>query len=237
MFNHYRTLGFILKKTDRGEADRVFTIYTRDFGKLELLAKGERKIASKLRGGLELFFLSEVEFIQGKNYKTLTDAILIDNFKNLRKDLKILGVLYKISEVFDALIKEAEPDDKIWNLLKEVFEKFKDIKPEIVYYYFFWNFLSYLGYQPELYYCSLCQKKLSPENIYFNPKEGGLTCGQCEKSIESANKIDSDAIKIIRIILKKDWPTLKKLKIKSEELKSLKTISQYYLSSALERVS
>lgn len=236
MFNHYRTLGFILKKNDRGEADRIFTIYTEDFGKLELLAKGERKIASKLRGGLELFFLSEIEFIQGKNYKTLTDAILIDSFKNLRKDLKVLGVLCKISEVFDALVKEAEPDKKIWDLLSEVFKKLSDIKPEIVYYYFFWNFLSSLGYHPEMYHCALCQKKLSPENIYFSPKEGGLTCEQCEKSIESKKQVDPDAVKIIRIILKEDWPTLKKLKLKSEELKSLKTVSQYYLSGILERV-
>ena len=88
MFIHYRTQGFILKKIDRGEVDRIFTIYTKDFGKLELLAKAERKIQSKLRGGLELFYLSEIEFIQGKAHKTLTDAILIDNFKNLRGNLK-----------------------------------------------------------------------------------------------------------------------------------------------------
>ncbi len=237
MFNHYRTLGFILVKKDRGESDRVFTVYTKDFGKLELMAKGERKITSKLRGGLELFFLSEIEFIQGKNYKTLTDAILIDDFKELRKDLKILGVLYKISEVFDSLVKEAEPDEKIWELLKEVFEKLSTAKPEIVYYYFFWNFLSFLGYHPEMYQCALCQKKLSPETIYFNPKEGGLVCGQCEKPIEADKKIEPAAVKIIRIILNKDWTTFKKLKLEKEELKALKAVSNYYLLSILERIS
>ena len=65
MFTHYRTKGIILQKTDRGETDRLFTFYTKDFGKLDLLARAERKITSKLRGGLELFYLSEVEFIQG----------------------------------------------------------------------------------------------------------------------------------------------------------------------------
>jgi len=80
MFTHYRTEGFILKKIDRGEADRIFTVYTRDFGKLDLLAKAERKIKSKLRGGLELFYLSDIEFIQGKTHKTLTDTILVENF-------------------------------------------------------------------------------------------------------------------------------------------------------------
>jgi len=44
MFTYYRAQGFILKKEDRGEADRIFTIYTKDFGKLELLAKAVRKI-------------------------------------------------------------------------------------------------------------------------------------------------------------------------------------------------
>jgi DNA repair protein RecO (recombination protein O) len=228
MFNHYRTSGFILKKKDRGEANRIFTVYTKDFGKLDLLARAERKITSKLRGGLELFYFSEIEFIQGKHYKTLVDAVPIDNFNNLRKDLKILNVLSKISEVFDSLIRESDPDEKIWNILTEVFKKLNDTKPEIVYYYFFWNFVSILGYRPELYNCSLCQKKLSAQDVYFNDKEAGLVCGRCEKPTESAKRINPDAIKIIRIILKKDWLTLKKLKIKKGELESLRNISQYY---------
>ena len=76
MFLNYRTKGFIFKKEDRGEADQLFTIYTKDFGKLEILGKAIRKISSKLRSGAETFYLSEIEFIQGKTYKTLTDAIL-----------------------------------------------------------------------------------------------------------------------------------------------------------------
>ncbi|MCX6760551.1 MAG: DNA repair protein RecO [Candidatus Nealsonbacteria bacterium] len=235
MFNHYRTSGFILKKNDRGEANRIFTVYTKDFGKLDLLARAERKITSKLRGGLELFYFSEIEFIQGKHYKTLIDAVLIDSFKSLKKDLKTLSVLSKISEVFDSLVREADPDEKIWNLLMEVFKKLNSTRPEIVYYYFFWNFITTLGYRPELYNCSLCQKKLSPKDIYFNDKEAGLTCGRCENPTESAKSINPDAIKIIRIILKKDWLTLKKLKIKKEELGSLKDISQYYLSEISRR--
>ena len=88
MFTHYRTQGFILKETDRGETDRIFTIYTKDFGKSEFLAKAERKIKSKLRGGLELLCLSEIEFVQGKIYKTLTDTVLIKNFNDLKRNLE-----------------------------------------------------------------------------------------------------------------------------------------------------
>ena len=81
---HYRTQGFVLRKTDLREADQVFSIYTKDFGKLKILGKAIRKIKSKLRSGADLFYLSELEFIQGKAYKTLTDAIALNKFKNIR---------------------------------------------------------------------------------------------------------------------------------------------------------
>ena len=241
MFIHYRTQSFILKKIDRGEVDRIFTIYTKDFGKLELLAKAERKIKSKLRGGLELFYLSEIEFIQGKTHKTLTDAILIDKFKNLRRDLKRLAIAYKISEVLDNLVKDQEPDEKIWQLLNEVFSKLnsleiKNSKLEILYHYFLWNLLSILGYQPELYNCSLCQKKVTPEKLYFSQKEGGLICPSCFRKIGvpsgSGQEVKPETIKILRIILKKDWPTLSKLKIEAKYLKELSLVCGENLSSS-----
>ena len=241
MFIHYRTQSFILKKIDRGEVDRIFTIYTKDFGKLELLAKAERKIQSKLRGGLELFYLSEIEFIQGKTHKTLTDAILIDKFKNLRRDLKRLAIAYKISEVLDNLVKDQEPDEKIWQLLNEVFSKLnsleiKNSKLEILYHYFLWNLLSILGYQPELYNCSLCQKKVTPEKLYFSQKEGGLICPSCFRKIGvpsgSGQEVKPETIKILRIILKKDWPTLSKLKIEAKYLKELSLVCGENLSSS-----
>ncbi|MDI6591718.1 MAG: DNA repair protein RecO [Patescibacteria group bacterium] len=237
MFIHYRTQGIILKKVDRGEADQLFTIYTKDFGKLEILGKAIRKIKSKLRGGAEIFYLSEIEFIQGKTHKTLTDAILINNFKNLRKDLKRLAISYKISEVLDDLVREQEPDEKIWQLLLETFIKLNNLQLttyNLIYYYFFWNLLSILGYQPELYNCSLCQKILFPEKLYFFPKEGGIICNNCYQKIKSEEKeikeIEINTIKILRILLKRDWPILKKLKIDPKTQKSLKEISNFYFS-------
>ena len=219
----------------------MFTIYTKDFGRLEILGKAIRKISSKLRSGAEIFYLSDIEFIQGKVYKTLTDSVVINDFKNLRKSLSRLAVAYKISEVFDDLVRGQEPDEKLWQLLIDVFEKLNDprieyTKYQILYYFFLWNFLSILGYTPELFQCSLCQKKIIPENIFFSPREGGLICSQCKISIKSAKKIDQNIVKIIRIVLKKDWPTLKRLKLKKEDYGQLSLISNFYLSKILEEM-
>jgi DNA repair protein RecO (recombination protein O) len=246
MFTHYRTRGFIINKTDRGESDRILTIFTEDFGKLELLAKAERKIKSKLRAGLELFYLSEIEFIQGKVYKTLTDSILIESFPGIRKDLGKLKIAHQISDLLDDLVKGEELDQRIWQLLNETFEvlnnwnienslKIENLKLKIVYYYFLWNFLSILGYQLDLYHCVLCHQKIQPKNIYFDPVEGGLVCQQCPVTTEKAKEIDADTIKILRVFLQKDLATLKRLKFEKDKLESLNETSQYYLSEVLRQ--
>lgn len=254
MFIHYRSLGLILKKEDRGETDQLFTIYTKNFGKLEILGKAVRKISSKLKPGAEVFYLSEIEFIQGKAYKTLTDTILIDKFENLRKDynpptassrsagpLKRLRVANKISEILDNLIKGQERDEKIWQLLIEIFIKLNS--PSLIadhllliYYYFLWNILSILGYHPELYNCAICQKKITPEKIYFSLKEGGIICQNCFKKDQNTKEVKPEIVKILRIILKKNWKLLFKIKIEPEYLKSLRLISENYLSSIFEAV-
>lgn len=268
---HYRTLGFIFKKTDRGEADQLFTIFTKDFGKLEILGKAIRKIKSKLRSGAELFYFSEIEFIQGKTHKTLTDAILIEKFENIKKDLGKLKIAHKITDVVDGLVGGQEKDENIFNLLNEVFKRLNNLKLEtenllktphqnsfcsfgtrqvgnqpfgesalhpekleIIYYYFFWNFFSILGYKPQLYNCILCEEKLTPQGLYWSLEDGGVICEDCfnkKNKKKEIQKLNADVVKILRLFLKKDWKTLSRLKMEETYQKSLKLISESYLAN------
>lgn len=248
MFINYRSQGFILKKVDRGETDQLFTIFTKDFGKLEILAKAIRKISSKLRSGAEIFYLSEVEFIQAKTHKTLTDAIAIDKFENLRNDLEKLKISHQIAEIFDELVHGQEKDENLWHLLNETLQKLNNLQPttynlQLIYYYFLWNLLSILGYEPQLYNCALCQKKLEPQKLFFNPREGGIICQNHDKELKlskpsqilqnetwTGKKITPETVKILRLILKKDWLLLSKLKIEKPSLESLNKITHQYYS-------
>jgi len=227
---HYRTQGFVLKKNDLWEADQVFSIYTQDFGKLKILGKAIRKIKSKLRAGAELFYLSEIEFIQGKTYKTLTDAIVIDKFKNTRRDLERLKIAYQITETADNLISGQEKDEKIFNLLNEVFSILNNCKLKIVYYYFLWNLLSILGYQIDLYNCAVCQKKLVSQKLCFNSEEG-IICSECSGNLKDKLEIPPDIIKILRLFLGKNWNILSRLKIQDLHKKELENISENYLQT------
>lgn len=231
---HYRTLGFFLKKNDIGEADRVFTVFTLDFGKIKILGKAIRKVTSKLRGGIDIISLSELEFIQGKTYKTLTDSVILERFEDVKKDLDKLKIGQRIVGSLDNLTGKEEKDEKLWNLLKEVFGKMNRWEQkgnlQIIYYYFLWNLFSIIGYKPELYGCVACQRKLAEGQLYFSAEEGGIVCGKCTGS---KKKISTDVVKVLRIILKNNWSLLVRLKIQPVHWETLKEISEYYYSCLL----
>jgi len=233
MFVRYRTKGLVINKQERGEADELLTLYTKDYGKIKILARAIRKISSKLRSGIDIFYLSEIEFIQGRIYKRLTDAFVVEKFSNLRKNIKKLTEACRISKVLEDIISVEEKDERIWNLLLLSFKNLDksesgDIDYNFPYYYFVWNLFSFLGYRPELYFCVVCQKKPEPSKVYFSEAEGGIVCDDCAKSMERVPPVTEDVIKILRIILRNDWNMFSRLKINKLHLKLLDDISQKY---------
>jgi DNA repair protein RecO (recombination protein O) len=235
MTTRYKTRGFIFQKKDVNEADRNFSVFTDSFGRLDIFAKAIRKNASKLRSGIDIFFMSELEFIQGKSRKTLTDTNVIEKFSGVMNDLEKFKTANKIGEILDNFIKGEEKDEGVFNLLNETFYRlnnlsFSNTKCQLIYYYFLWNFLSSLGYCPEVNKCNICHGKLNPYNIYFSDKSGGTVCKKCMGHDNQAKKINSDIVKILRMILKKDWRVLSKLKIEASSQELFRKISDnYYL--------
>lgn len=86
MTTRYKTKVFVFKKNNINESDRMFSVFSDNFGRLDIFAKAIRKPVSKLRSGIDIFFLSEIEFIQGKNRKTLTDAVAVKKFDGIWQD-------------------------------------------------------------------------------------------------------------------------------------------------------
>lgn len=225
----YRTKGFVFKKDETAESDQIFAVFTKDFGKLELKAKAIRKITSKLRADIDIFYLSEIEFIQGKNIKTLTDAVKINKFESIAKDFKNLKIAYQIADTLDNFLKGQEKDEQTFNLLDEIFYKLADSKfkiknNQLLFQYFFWNFISLQGYHLHVEVCAVCQGKLNPYNVYFSGNQGGIICKKCLSSNRDVKKINSDVVKILRLIFKKDWQTLSKLKMEMSSQKLLEEV-------------
>lgn len=234
---YYRTKGFVFNKTDWREADQLFSIFTEDYGRIEILGRAIRKISSKLRSGIDLFYLSEIEFIQGRVYKTLTDAVAINKYNNIRRDLEKIETAFQIINPLGRLIKGQEIDKRIWFLINEIFNKLNSSQPidpvrqGKVYYYFFWNLLSVLGYQIDAYDCVFCAKKLVPLKLYFSPERNGLVCAQCFDKTDKRVDVSLETIKIIRILLENGSNIIDRLKIDISHLAELRKFSDYYLEN------
>ena len=235
MHQVYKTRGFVFKKKDRADADQIFSVFAEDFGRIEVFAKSIRAIASKLKGGMEIFCVSDIEFIQGKNYKTLTNAVLHEKFSDIAIVPEKMEVAAKVSGLLNDFIKEQQPDQGIWNLVIDFFEKLHHcLLPvstyRLTYYYFFWNFISVLGYKPELFKCVHCSQILNSGHLYFSHKEGGIICKSCFLNLGNAKEINADVVKILRLFLNNDWQTILKLKVQSTSYKLLQEISDNYNS-------
>ena len=61
----YLTSAIILKKYDCGDYDRQFLLYTRESGKVTVIAKGAKKITSKLNPHLDYFSVCQLMLAQG----------------------------------------------------------------------------------------------------------------------------------------------------------------------------
>ncbi len=226
----YRTKAVFLKKENRGEADQLFTLFTEDFGKIKILARAVRKITSKLRSGTELFYLSEIEFIQGRYQKTLTDAVLIEKFI----------LVPEITQAIDALMAIERPDTKVWRLLFATLRSLERPRPalgsargrasdSLASLYFLWQLFAVAGYSPELYNCAQCHKKLLPNTLFFSAEEGGVVCKDCS-GLEGVVAILPGTIKVLRLFLTKPITIIEKLKLTPEIIKNLHNVSKIYLN-------
>lgn len=101
------TAGIILRRIDYGEADRIITFLTKDFGKIRAIAKGVRKQKSKLAGGIELFSVSELYLIKGKgDIDTLVSTRLLKHYGVIVTDLKRTETAYDMLKTINKVIED-----------------------------------------------------------------------------------------------------------------------------------
>lgn len=230
----YKYTGIILGKRDIGEADRIYTIYTLEAGKIQARAIGARRLNAKLAGHLETATLSEIFTAKTKGIGKITGAIGENYFYGIKENLKALEKVFFVFSRLNRIISEQEKDEKIFYLLKdylEVMEKIsvgeeKEEKMDVISFGFLFKFLEETGYKLETGKCVDCGKRLRPEGNFFSAEKGGVVCGACENIKEKRIGISGEAIKLLRIFSKNKLESLIKIRVSEKEIKNLKIIAQ-----------
>lgn len=115
-------LAFVLSRRDFREYDQSISLYTLEKGRIEVLARGVKKILSKNAAHLEPFCLIEAEIIQGKEINHLGSVAPVELFKNIRQDLKKSLICGGAVKIFNHLLHQTERDVRIFKLLKSFLE-------------------------------------------------------------------------------------------------------------------
>ena len=89
----------IVKAKNYGDADKIFTLLTKKFGKMRVIAKGVRKINSRRAGNVDQLNHVLVTFTQTHGLPILTEASVINSFENLKKDLNASVYGYAVLEI------------------------------------------------------------------------------------------------------------------------------------------
>ena len=119
----YQTEGIILKRSNYGEADRILTLFTKNHGKLRIIAKGVRKITSRRGGNLELFNHVSVYLNKGKGLDSLSEVTVSNSFSIWRKNIKAVGMAYYFCELVDKLTAEGQEHYQVFERLKNSLKK------------------------------------------------------------------------------------------------------------------
>lgn len=234
------TQGVLLKHQDHREADRMIMSYTREYGKIFFVAKGSRKITSKLGGSLEPFCIANLSIIRGRTFNTVTAVEVLQNFSELKKSVSSVYIASKLAEVIDVTTKEYQRDVRIYTLLEQVLKLLDSGMTEkrqrnVLVWYFVWRHLSYLGYQPELYTCLISKKTVANEDNFFSYQRGGLVTRDTKSNNETGSVVKPNTVKMLRLIFKEKPEALFDIRTDDQTEKALNTLTSEYLRYTQER--
>ena len=174
----YLTKALVIRKREIGEHDRQLELLTPELGRMGVVARGTRKIVSKLNPHLAFLNLLSVGFVWGPKNKVLVTADTLRIFRG--NDYKRYQAGFTIIKLIDKLIWADLPEPVTFNLTWEALEKIENVKfnPQSVVLQFKVELLGILGYRPELARCVSCLADGFTRKV-FSYQKGGLLCSNC----------------------------------------------------------
>ncbi|MBU1017473.1 DNA repair protein RecO [Patescibacteria group bacterium] len=186
MKKNIKTIGLVIRKCDFGEADRIVTVLCDDYGKIDLLAKGARRLKSKFCGRLELFNEIELMGFAGRDLHYLDEADLIKAYPE-EKDVGRHRILFYLAELTNRLIQSDQQVEGVYPLLQEtLYHLQKTDRLETVLHAYLTKLLTLTGFLSPWNKCGICDASLSLNNaICLHATDGHLVCHECSSSADS----------------------------------------------------
>jgi len=180
-----KAVGLVVRTYDWSETSRIATIWTREFGKVRVLAKGGRRLKSNFEVALDLLTVCSIVLLRkSSGLDLLTEARVEERFGGLRTNLRALYGGYYVAELLGEGTQDYDPHPALFELSLDTLRKLAaggDVAGLVSAYELGW--LNELGLRPVLHRCAVCQTDRLPAGpLVFSPIAGGVVCPACAAS-------------------------------------------------------
>ncbi|MDO8598717.1 MAG: DNA repair protein RecO, partial [bacterium] len=156
----FTATAIILRRRDIGEWDRLYTMYTREHGKLVVIGKGTRRAKAKLAAHLEPFTEADLVIARGRTIDRITFARTIRAHATALRTYDDVQVASFLVECVEQLTEPQHRDAALFELLQTAVALVAQHAHAEIITPFLLRCLSILGYAPHLDRCAECRANL-----------------------------------------------------------------------------
>ncbi len=203
--------GVILKRFDLNEADRVLTVFTREEGKVSILAKGVKRVVSRKAGSVEAGNHSSLFVASGSNFYILQEVQVKDSYQKMKSSLGTLKYGYYILELADKILPEHEPHNDVYHLVLQI--------------------LYLLDSQPRKIYIRAFEVKLLAMLGYLS-----ITLKQLDDGSLSGHEfLNKDAGELVYSLSRNSWEQISEMSPSEDAMSRVEQFLRFRLEKVLER--
>jgi DNA repair protein RecO (recombination protein O) len=177
-----KTPAITLKSRKWGDADRIVTLYTRHVGKIRAIARGARRLKSRMGAALEPLTLCELNLFEksGDALYRVSQVDLVEPFVRFREDLTMMAAAARMANVVGAVTPDGDPDPHLFETLEHGLRSLViSDDPGLTALLFQIRLLGQTGFRPQTDHCAACGKGRVIDEPQFSPASGGLVCIGC----------------------------------------------------------
>jgi DNA repair protein RecO (recombination protein O) len=174
-----RLQAVVLRRTDSGESDRRLTLFTREEGRMDVIAKGARKGGSRLAGVSEPLSCATFQVAVGRRRRYVTQAQPVSSFPGLRADYERLSLALALCEAYAAVCQPDNPDPDGFDLLVLSLRTLEaHPSPAVALVWAELRLLHAEGVQPGWIACAVDGGQIAEDPAWLSPTAGGYVSQQ-----------------------------------------------------------
>lgn len=235
----------ILRVYPWSETSCVALIYTRDYGKLSVLAKGARRPKSPFEAALDLLSICRVVFIpkSADSLDILTEAKLTRRFRVGSRDLLRLNCGYYVAELLDRLTDKGDQQAEIFELAEQSLFDLGQMEwePRAIVLRFELQMLRMTGLLPSWQRCAQCGENAntsydtSREGLIFSSLSGGILCRDCVAGARQTIRIDAEVLATLTLFSSPNWQEVSVASLPNEGRQTIRKLMNRHLTFHLDR--